>query len=98
MWGSVSAMQIIPLLMQHLAIVNIDFQSLQHSVNQELLFLRDFCWLFFFSFPLFFSPQTDHWERVPQHRNTLFGCQILVTAGCSQEAHIPLPEKLFAFQ
>lgn len=33
-------MQIIPLLMQHLAIVNIDFQSLQHSVNQELLFLR----------------------------------------------------------
>lgn len=96
-WSSVPVIQII-LLVQHLAIVNIDFQSLQHSINQELLFLRDFCWLFFFSFSLFFSPQTDLWERVPQHRNTLFGCQILIAVGRSQEACIPLPVKVFAFQ
>lgn len=96
-WNFVPAIQMI-LLVPHLAIVNIDFQSLQRSINQELLFLRDFCWLFFFSISLFFSPQTDLWERAPQHRNTLFGCQILITEGCSQEARIPLPEELFAFQ
>jgi len=85
-------------LVQHLAIVNIDFQSLQRRVNQELLFLRDFSWLFFFSFSLFFSHYIDLWERAPQHRNTLFGCQILIAAGCSQEARIPLPENFSAFQ
>ena len=63
MGSSVPAIQI--LLVQHLAIVNIDFQSFQHSTNQELLFLRDFCWLFFFSFSLF-SPlkQTFGRERL----------------------------------
>lgn len=90
-WSSVPAAL---LLVQHLAMVTTDFQSFQGSMNQELLFLRVFCWLFFSSFPLFFSPQTSLWERVPQHRITLFGCQILLAVGCSQEACIPLPEKL----
>lgn len=90
-WSSVPAAL---LLQQHLAMLTTDFQSLQGSCNQELLLLRVFCWLFFFSFPLFFSPQTSLWERVPQHRITLFGCQILLTVGCSQEACMPLPEKL----
>lgn len=89
-----SAVQAALLLLQHLAIATTGFQSLQCSINQELLFLRVFCWLFFFSFPLFFSPQTNLWERTPQHRIALFGCQILLAVGCSQEACIPLPEKL----
>lgn len=82
------------LLLQHLAIVTIEPQNLLCSINQELLFLKYLCWLFFSSFPLFFSPQTDLWERAPQHRITLFGCQILLAVGCSQGACMPLPEKL----